>query len=98
MTTNGSSLRITGPKAYVAVWLLLLALTAATVAVSRLHLTRFAVAVAIFIATIKGALVLTYFMHLREEPWILKAMLFIALLAFTLIMALTFSDVLYRLR
>ena len=44
----------------------------------------------------KGSLVLTYFMHLREEPWILKAMLIIALLALTLIIALTFADVLYR--
>lgn len=81
---------------YVAVWIILLVLTALTVTVARLHLTRFAVALAILIATMKGGLVLTYFMHLREEPWILKAMLFIALLALTLIIALTFADVLYR--
>ena len=96
MTTDESAIHETRPGTYVTVWLILLVLTALTVTVARLHLTRFAVALAILIATMKGSLVLTYFMHLREEPWILKAMLFFALLALTLIIALTFADVLYR--
>lgn len=96
MTTNEAALRETRPRTYITVWVLLLVLTAVTVTVARLQLSRFAVALAILIATMKGSLVLTYFMHLREEPWILKAMLFIALLALTLIIALTFSDILYR--
>jgi cytochrome c oxidase subunit 4 len=96
MRTAESALREVRAGTYVAVWIILLVLTALTVTVARLHLTRFAVALAILIATMKGSLVLTYFMHLREEPWILKAMLFIALLALTLIIALTFADVLYR--
>ena len=96
MTTDESAIHDTQPGTYVTVWLLLLVLTAVTVTVARLHPTRFAVALAILIATIKGSLVLTYFMHLREEPWILKAMLFFALLSLALIIALTFADVLYR--
>jgi cytochrome c oxidase subunit 4 len=96
VTTNEAALHETRPRTYITVWVLLLILTAVTVTVARLNLSRFAVALAILIATIKGSLVLTYFMHLREEPWILKAMLFIALLALTLIIALTFSDILYR--
>jgi cytochrome c oxidase subunit 4 len=96
LTTDESTIHNTRTGTYVTVWLLLLVLTAFTVTVARLHLTRFAVALAILIATMKGSLVLTYFMHLREEPWILKAMLFFALLAMTLIIALTFADVLYR--
>jgi len=37
-------------------------------------------------------------MHLRDEPLILKVMLFIALFALTLIVLLTFSDVWFRYR
>jgi len=85
-------------RVYVFVWCSLLALTATTVAVSRLHLSNYAVLIAIFIATAKSGLVLTFFMHLRDEPLILKVMLFIALFALTLIVLLTFSDVWFRYR
>jgi hypothetical protein len=37
-------------------------------------------------------------MHLKQEPWILKIMLFLALLALTLIVLLTFSDTWFRYR
>jgi len=96
MKTAESALHEVRAGIYCTVWIVLLLLTAVTVTVARLHPTRFAVALAILIATTKGSLVITYFMHLRDEPWILKAMLFIALLALTLIIALTFADVLYR--
>lgn len=85
-------------KTYVFIWLSLLALTATTVAIARLHLTDYAVVASIAIATAKAGLVVTFFMHLRHEPWILKIMLFIALAALTLIVMLTFSDVWYRYR
>ncbi len=83
-------------RTYVFAWLCLLVLTVTTVTVARLHLTEYAVFAAIAIATIKAGLVVTFFMHLRHEPWILKIMLFLALFALTLIILLTFSDVLYR--
>jgi cytochrome c oxidase subunit 4 len=85
-------------KTYVVVWLCLLVLTATTVAVATLHLTNYAVVAAIGIATVKAALVVTFFMHLRREPLILKVMLFLALCALTLIVLLTFSDVWFRYR
>ncbi len=83
-------------RTYVLVWAALLALTAITVVVSRLHITKYAILIAVGIATSKAGLVINYFMHLKYEPWILKLMLFVALLAFTFIVMLTFSDVLYR--
>lgn len=83
-------------RAYAFVWAALIVLTAMTVTIARLHLTKYAIIVAIGIATSKAALVIVYFMHLKYEPLILKTMLFIALLAFTSIALLTFSDVLYR--
>jgi cytochrome c oxidase subunit 4 len=85
-------------RTYVVVWLCLLVLTATTVAVATLHLTNYAVVAAIGIATVKAALVVTFFMHLRREPLILKVMLFLALCALTLIVLLTFSDVWFRYR
>lgn len=83
-------------KTYIIVWLCLLALTATTVAVAKLHLIKYAIIPAIAIATVKSGLVVNFFMHLKEEPWILKIMLFVALFALTLIILLTFADTWYR--
>jgi cytochrome c oxidase subunit 4 len=55
-------------KIYVLVFAALLVLTMVTVAVSRLHLpVASAVAVALVVATVKGGLVASYFMHLVSE-------------------------------
>lgn len=96
MERNESPLQMTRYRTYALVWAALLALTSITVVVSRLHITKYAILIAIGIATSKAGLVINYFMHLKYEPWILKLMLFVALLAFTFIVMLTFSDVLYR--
>jgi cytochrome c oxidase subunit 4 len=81
---------------YVMAWMGLLGLTATTVAVTRLQWSNFTVLVAIAIATVKSGIVVFFFMHLKEEPWIVKVMLLIALLALALIILLTFSDILFR--
>ena len=83
-------------KTYIIVWLCLLTLTTATVSVAKLHLVKYAIIPAIVIATAKAGLVVNYFMHLKEEPWVLKIMLFVALFALTLIILLTFADTWYR--
>ncbi len=68
-------------RKYVTVFIALMALTVVTVAVSYLHLSiGYAIALAMFIATIKGSLVAAYFMHLITE----KKAIFITL-AFTVI-------------
>ena len=55
-------------RAYILVFVTLMALTLITVAVSYLHLpVHQAIAVALLIATIKGSLVGCYFMHLISE-------------------------------
>jgi cytochrome c oxidase subunit 4 len=92
------SAQVVDTRRYFFVWLCLLALTATTVAVATLHLTHYAVVAAIGIATVKASLVVSFFMHLRREPLILKVMLFLALSALTLIVLLTFSDVWFRYR
>ncbi len=55
-------------KTYILVFVTLLVLTMVTVAVSRLHLpVHQAVAVALVVASVKGGLVASYFMHLISE-------------------------------
>jgi cytochrome c oxidase subunit 4 len=55
-------------KTYILIFVTLMALTIITVAVSRLHLpTHLAVAIALIVATVKGGLVASYFMHLISE-------------------------------
>lgn len=98
MNEKQLSLQIPKSRIYIFVWVCLLVLTVSTVAIARMRLTEYAVIVAIFIATLKSSLVLTFFMHLKDEPLILKVMLFIALFALTLIVLLTFSDVWFRYR
>ena len=64
--------------------------------VTRLHITSLSVVINLLIATAKAALVLMFFMHLREEGRFLKIMLGVALAALTVIIILTFSDVWFR--
>lgn len=85
-------------KLHIFVWLCLLGLTAANVAVARLHLTDHPVATAVGIATVQASLALALLMHFRQEPWILKIMLFLVLAALLFIIALTFSDIWFRYR
>lgn len=74
-------------RIYITVFVTLMVLTIVTVAISRFHLpVRMAVAVALFVATVKGSLVACYFMHLISEKKLIYAVLgltvafFIALL------------------
>lgn len=83
-------------RTYVAVWAALLVFLGLTIAVAKGHLVRFGAAANLLIATVKAGLVLTFFMHLRSEGRFLKIMLAVALAALTAIIALTFSDVLFR--
>jgi len=64
-------------------------LTLVTVAVSYLDLsTPMAVAVALFIATIKGSLVAGYFMHLLSEKKLITAVLALTVVFFVVLLAL----------
>ena len=76
-------------KVYITVFVALMALTLITVAVSYLHLsTPKAVAVALFVATIKGSLVASYFMHLISEKKLIYAVLVLTVVFFAALMAL----------
>jgi cytochrome c oxidase subunit IV len=82
---------------YIAVWLTLLVLLAATVAVARLHLlAQFSVVGSLVIASVKAGLVLAFFMHLKYEGRFLKGILTIVLSVLTFLIGMTFIDVWLR--
>jgi len=79
-----------------AVWLVLLALTVLTIWVSRLDLGVNRVWGALAIASLKGGLVIAFFMHMKYEGKLLRWLLFVALLTLAIFIGFTFFDVLYR--
>jgi cytochrome c oxidase subunit IV len=89
--------RIVATRTYAVVWLALLALLAATLAVARMQLlARYSVLGSLLIATVKAGLVLAFFMHLKYEGRFLKGLLILTLSALSLFIGLTFVDVWYR--
>jgi cytochrome c oxidase subunit IV len=89
--------RMIATRTYAVVWLALLVLLAATLAVARLQLlARYSVLGSLLIATAKAGLVLAFFMHLKYEGRFLKGLLLLTLAALTLFIGLTFADVWYR--
>jgi cytochrome c oxidase subunit 4 len=74
----------------------LLFLTALTISITMIHLSTFTVTVALSIASIKGFLVMYYFMHLRYEKKIFKVVGFGVVIFFGVIVLITFLDYLYR--
>jgi len=76
-------------RVYVQIFLVLMVLTAVTVAVSYLHLPIYwAVAVALFIACIKGSLVAGFFMHLSTERKIIYSILILAVIFFIFLLSM----------
>ena len=83
-------------RTFIVVWVLLLTLTAVTVAVSRVHLGALNIWAALSIASIKSALVIFFFMHLKYENLVFKLFLLGALVTLAVFIGLNFFDVLYR--
>ena len=76
-------------RIYISVFVALMVLTVVTVAISYLHLSvPLAVTVAMLVATIKGALVACYFMHLISEKKLIYAVLLLTVVFFIALMAL----------
>ena len=81
-------------RVYITVFVALMALTIVTVAVSRYHLpVPIAVTVALLVATIKGALVACYFMHLISEKKLIYAVLGLTIVFFFALLALPIATV-----
>jgi len=74
----------------------LLALTAVTVAVSRVHLGALNVWVAILIASLKSSLVLLFFMHLKYEGRLIRTTFVVTVFTLAVLIGLLFWDVEFR--
>ncbi len=88
-----------GPLSYgllTVVWLGLMALTALTVTVARIDLGFMNVVAALGIASSKAALVIFFFMHLKDENRTIKAMVLTAFVILAIAIGFTFLDVGYR--
>jgi cytochrome c oxidase subunit 4 len=86
-------------RVYIMVFVALAALTLVTVAVSYLHLSfGAAIALALFIATIKGSLVAAFFMHLISERRLVYAVLILTLVFFVALLLLPLGGYADRLR
>jgi cytochrome c oxidase subunit 4 len=81
---------------YLAVLVALLVLTTTSVLAINFHLGALTVALALLIATIKGALVMTFFMHLKSEYLLLRLLVIGVILFYISIVLVTFIDYSYR--
>ena len=85
-------------KLYIAVFMALLFFTLLTVGVASIHLGKANLAVAVIIASLKAALVCTYFMHLKDDNKFNSLILIAAVTFIGVFFALTLNDVSYRER
>ncbi|MBI5419860.1 MAG: cytochrome C oxidase subunit IV family protein [Deltaproteobacteria bacterium] len=86
----------TGYGIYVIVWIALLVLTGATVAVSYANLGLMNVAVALLIASVKASLVALFFMHLKFENKLVWTFALVPIFFLLLVVGGTLSDTLFR--
>ena len=87
-----SATHIVKYRTYFFVLLALLLLTFTSVTITSIDLGTFAIVGALVLATIKSSLVLWFFMHLKYENKIFRAMIGLVLFVFLLVMIITFLD------
>jgi len=86
----------TGYRVYAGVLVILLTLTFISVFVVHLELKAWSVAIALTIASVKGTLVLAYFMHLKFDHVLFRILVSAVVLLFASFILLTFVDYAYR--
>jgi len=87
-----------GPKKYIFVWGALMVLTVVTVLTGRMHLPDWGLALALVIASVKGALVALYFMHLAEHHGANRLVFGTSMLFVALLLLFTLMDIGTRFR
>jgi cytochrome c oxidase subunit 4 len=87
---------ITPYRVYATILVILLFLTAITILVTWIDAGAFAVAIAMGVACVKATLVLLYFMHLKFDNWLIKALVGLVVLLLLVIFVITFFDYLFR--
>ncbi len=88
--------RPTRPRTLLGVWAALVALAGLSAWAATLHLGGVGTAVALAAATAKAALVVWFFMGLREEGAAFRVFFLLGVAVVLLILGLTFLDLAYR--
>ena len=83
-------------RTYFIVLLFLLTFTFLSIAITQIELGSFTVAGALILATLKSALVLTYFMHLKFDKPYIRIMVGFVLAVFIAVIVVTFLDYYFR--
>jgi cytochrome c oxidase subunit 4 len=87
-----------GPGKYLLIWGALMVLTVVTVVTGRMHLPDWGLVLALVIASVKGALVALYFMHLSEHKGANRLVFGTSLLFVVLLLMFTLFDLGTRFR
>ncbi len=87
---------VTPVRVYVAVFAVLITLTATTVAVSRIDLGEYNFIVAITIAVIKAVLVILYFMHVKDSSAMTKLFVGAGFFWMAILLVFVLSDYMTR--
>ncbi|MCU4173763.1 cytochrome C oxidase subunit IV family protein [Carboxylicivirga sp. N1Y90] len=93
---NNNESHIVPYKTYGIILSVLIVLTLISVAVTRIELASLTVFVAILLAAVKSSFVLIYFMHLKFDNKLLKALVAAVFILIALVMVVTFLDYNYR--
>jgi len=88
--------KLPGFRTYFFVWVALVVFTALTVIISGAGLGTHGAIASVLIAFTKSMLILLFFMHLKQEKFILKALFFVPIATIAVIIGLTFFDIWYR--
>ena len=96
MAAEHTNEHITSSGLYVAIWVILMVLTGTTVFAASVDLGIFNIVVALVIATVKGTLVVLFFMHLKYSPKLTMATVIAAMFFMFLLFSLSMTDYLTR--
>lgn len=77
-------------------WIGLVVLTGTTLALAGFELGRWVIITALGIASVKSALVMNVFMHLRFEDKVFRVFVLVAVLTFAVFITFTFFDYAFR--
>jgi cytochrome c oxidase subunit 4 len=94
--TDSAGSHIIPVSTYVAIWATLMVFTAITVFASEIDLGSFNIVVALLIATIKGTLVVLFFMHLKYSPKLTVVTVIAAIFFLFILLGLSMTDYLTR--
>jgi len=83
-------------KVHALVLAALVVMTGISIAVTQIHLGAFTVITALLLASIKAALVLTFFMHLKFDKKFYAIMAVAVIVLIGIVIFITFLDYLYR--